>query len=140
MPQRRGGNEKGVGHQPRREQHLRGTGDDEHQATVDVVGEGAAIQPEHHQRDELDDAQGTDREVGPGQLVELEGQGDIADHAAQVEHVARPEQEAEVTGLAQRGDVDAQAGQAFPQVAHLAMVAERAVRGANGFRTREVLQ
>jgi len=120
--------EKGVGHQHGREQHLRGTGQDEHQATVGVVGEGAAIQPEHDQRDELDDAEGADREVGPGQLVELEGEGDVADHAAQVEHGPCPEQETEVAGLTQRGDVHAQACQAFPQVGHHAMVAEAGAR------------
>jgi len=107
---------------------LGGAGDDEHQAAVDVVGEGTAIQPEHDQWDELDDAQGADREVGPGQLVELVGERDVADHAAQVEHRARPEQEAEVARVTQRADVDTQARQTCPQVAHVAMVAERGSR------------
>ena len=67
-----------------------------------------AVQAEDEERDELGDAEGADREVGAGELVELVGDGDVGDHPAEVEDGAGGEQQPEVARGAQRGDVHAQ--------------------------------
>ena len=51
-------------------------------------------------------------------MVELVGQRDVADHPAEVEHGAGPEQQPEVAGLPQWRGVDSQPPQTVPQVLH----------------------
>ena len=82
-------------------------------APVDVVGEGAAVQPEDDERHQLDEADGADREVRAGQRVDLERDRDVADHRAEVEDGAGDEQQPEVAGGPPRSEVHAQPAQAI---------------------------
>ena len=85
---------------------------DEQAAAVHVVGERAAVQPEHHQRHQLDQADRADGEVGARQVVDLERDRDVGDHPAEVEDRPRQEQQPEVPRGPQRGDVHAHAAEA----------------------------
>ena len=90
---------------------LRDAGADQQLAPVDVVGQRAAVQAEDDQRHQLDQADRADREVGAGQRVDLERDGDVGDHRAEVEDRAGDEQQPEVARLAQRRDVHPQRAQ-----------------------------
>ena len=85
----------------RGQQDLGGAAADEQPAAVDVVGQGAAPESEHDERHQLGDPDRTDREVGAGQPVDLEGDRDVGDHPAEVEDGAGDEEQPEVTRLAQ---------------------------------------
>jgi uncharacterized membrane protein YdfJ with MMPL/SSD domain len=87
------------------ERRLGDTGPHQQLASVDVVGQRAAVQPEHDQRRQLCQPDGTDREVRAGQRVDLVGDRHIADHRAEIEDRAGVEQEPEVERGAERGDV-----------------------------------
>ena len=102
---------EGVPRQHRGEAALGDARADEQPAPVDVVGQGAAVQPEHHQRHELDDADRADREVGAGERVDLVGHRDVRHHRAEVEDRAGHEQQPEVARGAQRRHVEAQPAQ-----------------------------
>ena len=94
-PQARAGQGR-VDQQQRGQRHLGDAGAHQHRPTVDVVGQRPAVQPEHQQRQQLDEPHQADREARAGELVELERQRDVADHPAEVEHRAGTEQQPEV--------------------------------------------
>ena len=101
----RGWEEKALMHEPGGEGRLGDAGPDQQQPAVDVVGERAAVQTEDDQRDQLDQADGADREVGVGELVDLEGDGDVGHHPAEVEDRPGDQEQAEVTMLPERPEV-----------------------------------
>ena len=79
-----------------------------------MVGERAAVQAEDDQRDQLDEADGADREVGVGELVDLVGDGDVGHHPAEVEDRAGDQEQAEVTMLPERPHVHPERAQTCP--------------------------
>ena len=102
-----------VGSQHRGRDRLRHAGGHQEPLAVDVVGQRAAVQAEDHQGHQLDEPDGADGEVGAGDPVDLERDGDVGDHRAEVEDGAGHEEQAEVARGAQRGQVDAQRPQPF---------------------------
>ena len=71
-----------------------------------MVGQRTAVQAEHDERHQLDDAEDADGEVGAGQMVELVGHRDVRHHAAEVGDGAAIEEQAEVARLAQGSGVE----------------------------------
>ena len=97
--------ERGIGEQAGGEQRLRDPGEDEQPATVVVVRERAAVEPEGDERAELHQSHEADGEVRAGEAVELVGDRDVGHHRAEVGDPARGEEDPEVAGAAQRGQV-----------------------------------
>jgi hypothetical protein len=78
----------------------------DHPPPVGRVGDRAAPQPAEHHRHQLHDADDPDRDVGAGELFELERHGHDGDEAAEHGDHAAGHQQAEVPVL-QRSDVHA---------------------------------
>ena len=79
-----------------------------------MVGQRSAVQAEEDQRDQLHQADRTDREVGVRELVDLEGDGDVGHHPAEVEDGAGDQEQAEVTVLPERTDIHSERAQTCP--------------------------
>ena len=131
LPEPRVGGE-GVDREPGRERRLGDAGPDQQEPAVDVVGERAAVEAEDDQRDQLHQADGTDRQVGAGELVDLEGDGDVGHHPAEVEDGAGDQEQAEVTMLPERPDVHPERAQTCPPTHDAPLwTARQEARGAN---------
>ena len=77
----------------------------QHVLAVPGVGERAAPEAEHDHRHQLGDAEQPGQRERPGQLLDLERQGDVGGDAAEVRDQARGPDQPEVAGLAQRPGV-----------------------------------
>ena len=96
--------------QPARQQ----LGAEQQLAAVDGVGGGAAEEGGEQQRHQLHRAEQPDREGRAGELEDLEGDGDVGDHAADQGHELPDVEGAVVAMAAQRSDVDQHGGQKVP--------------------------
>jgi hypothetical protein len=98
--------------QPHRDDREADLGRDEEPPPVHGIGDRAAAQREHEDREQLDQRQGADREDLAGQDVDLVRQHDHRDHpAGGADGLAGPEQP-EVAVQAERGRVDDQGAEA----------------------------
>ena len=104
---------------------------------VDRVRERAAEQRQRHERHELHERERRDRERRAGQLVDLERQRDLHDAAAEVLRGLSEPEPAEGGRLADRREVDREAGEALADAR--ALEARRDVVGAGAGRRSEEL-
>jgi len=103
--------QQGVREQQRCDQHLGDPGPDQHLAAIHVIRQRAAVQAEDDEWRDRHQAHRADREVRSGQLVQLERQRYITDHATEHEHRARDHQDPEVAGATPGGQIDTEPGQ-----------------------------
>jgi hypothetical protein len=89
-------------------------GADEDPAPVGVVGQRAAPQAEDDERHEFDDAEDTDGEVAAGEVIELPREGDVGDHAAEVEDGAGQEESPEVRRRCAAGSTSTRSARSPP--------------------------
>jgi hypothetical protein len=68
-----------------------------------------------HERNQLDGSEQPDDERGPGQQVQLEGQGDERRLGPQIRHEAAADDQPEITTVAKGREVRAQTGETQPK-------------------------
>ena len=89
-----------------------------HRPPVSCISQRAAHESDGEDGGELQHPEQADQQHAVGQLVDLVGERDDGDHAAEKRHEPPDEQEAEVAMAPQRGDIDRRQVPPAPWRAH----------------------
>ena len=98
--------------------HQRHLAQQHHGSPVSRIGQRAADEGDGEDGGELQHPEQADQQHAVGQLVDLVGERDDGDHAAEKRHEPPDEQEAEVAMAPQRGDIDRRQVPPAPWRAH----------------------